>query len=405
MNNTLESYLAAHRSANKSRQAKFRAKKREEKKQQEEETKQQEEEDFKRDECSEFPQFYEGPDPNEDKKKREARWKRIRRNNKAERRILKVERDLKEKCLNLRRPDLYHERPSGESGEQQRVRRLKIRRGLKAAEALGPDSQNETGGVEEDGGPNETDGVDARAVRFPEDVSICLDATQVDRLAPKDTDQHIRAMEKLQSNAMLVDQVVEEGLNETGGVGAKSVHLRAEDGRMHSVDEGFEACQEDRRLGFQVGDMVEVNSWEYAPGTIIATCVYGNGYLIRLPDDGSVVWATADIDKYFHAAVPLRFPLGFRVEANMGQFYAPGKVIAHYDNGRAYRIQLDDTQQEVWAREDSDQFVRAAAPVCHDHSRVRYTGHGFIKYPNGTVYWGNSVRALREMYRGVRKKM
>ena len=222
----------------------------------------------------------------------------------------------------MQRPDLYHERPSGESGEQQQVRRLKICRGLKAAKALGSDSQNETGGVEEDGGPNETDGV-----------------------------------------------------------------------------------EEDRRLRFQVGDMVEVNSWEYAPGTIIATCVYGNGYLIRLPDDGSVVWATADIDKYFHAAVPLRFPLGFRAEANMGQFYAPGKVIAHYDNGRAYRIQLDDTQQEVWAREDSDQFVRAAAPVCHDHSRVRYTGHGFIKYPNGTVYWGNSVRALREMYRGVRKKM
>ena len=60
--------MAARRSANKTYQATFRAKKREEKKQEEEETKQQEEEDFKRDECSEFPQFYEGPDPNEDKK-------------------------------------------------------------------------------------------------------------------------------------------------------------------------------------------------------------------------------------------------------------------------------------------------------------------------------------------------
>ena len=177
MNNTLESYLAARRSANKSYQAKFRAKKREEKKQEEEEKKQQEEEDFERDECSEFPQFYKGPDPNEDKKKREERWKRIRKNIKAERRILKRERDLKEKCLNLQRLDLYHERPSGESSKQRQARRLKIRHGLKAAKAakaLDPDSQNETGGVDakvvrfraEDGGPNETDGVDAMAVRF-----------------------------------------------------------------------------------------------------------------------------------------------------------------------------------------------------------------------------------------------
>ena len=59
---------------------------------------------------------------------------------------------------------------------------MKIRRGLTAANALDPDSQNETGGVDpkvvdfraEDGGPNETDGVDARAVRFPEDVSISM---------------------------------------------------------------------------------------------------------------------------------------------------------------------------------------------------------------------------------------
>ena len=54
----------------------------------------------------------------------------------------------------------------------------------------------------------------------------------------------------------------------------------------------------------------------------------------------------------------------------MGQFYAPGKVIAHYDNRRAYRIRLDDTQQEVWAREDSDQFVRAATPTCRADALV-----------------------------------
>ena len=68
MNNTLEIYLAAHQSANKLHQAKFRANKRKEKKQQQEEKKKQEEKNFEKDECSEFPQFYEGPDPNEDKK-------------------------------------------------------------------------------------------------------------------------------------------------------------------------------------------------------------------------------------------------------------------------------------------------------------------------------------------------
>ena len=168
--------MAAHWSANNSRKAKSRAKKREEKKREEEEKKLQEEADFKREECSDFPELYKGPDPNEDKRKREARWKRIkknikeeedfkrevssefpqfyerpdpnednkkqgerrrlvRKNMKAERRALKVERDLKEECVNLQRPDLYHERPSGEISKQQKARRLKIRRGLEAATA------------------------------------------------------------------------------------------------------------------------------------------------------------------------------------------------------------------------------------------------------------------------------
>ena len=59
----------------------------------------------------------------------------------------------------------------------------------------------------------------------------------------------------------------------------------------------------------------------------------------------------------------------------MGRFYAAGTVIAHYDNGRAYRIRLDETQQEVWASDDSDQFVRAAAPVYRGHSRDYTPGH------------------------------
>ena len=91
------------------------------------------------------------------------------------------------------------------------------------------------------------------------------------------------AMKKFQNNYHPIrsnhppDQVVEEGLNETGSVDAKTVHFHAEDGRMHSVDEGFQACQEDRRLCFQVGDMTEANVGEYAPGTIIAMRDKGYG--------------------------------------------------------------------------------------------------------------------------------
>ena len=39
------------------------------------------------------------------------------------------------------------------------------------------------------------------------------------------------------------DQVVEESLNETGSVDAKTVRFCEEDGRMHSADKGLEACQ------------------------------------------------------------------------------------------------------------------------------------------------------------------
>ena len=94
-----------------------------------------EEEDFKREVDSEFPQFYERPVPDEDNEKQLARRTRVRKNMKAERRALKVERDLKEESVNLQQPDLYQERLSGENSKQQRARRRKIRRRLDAAKA------------------------------------------------------------------------------------------------------------------------------------------------------------------------------------------------------------------------------------------------------------------------------
>eukprot|EP00536_Pseudo-nitzschia_multiseries_P016590 jgi/Psemu1/221798/e_gw1.1158.15.1 len=55
----------------------------------------------------------------------------------------------------------------------------------------------------------------------------------------------------------------------------------------------------------------------------------------------------------------LRFPVGATVEANVGEF-AKGTVIKHWDEGNAYRIQLDnEAKVNVWAPIDIDAYVRA----------------------------------------------
>lgn len=56
----------------------------------------------------------------------------------------------------------------------------------------------------------------------------------------------------------------------------------------------------------------------------------------------------------------LRFSIGTNVEANCGT-WKQGKVIALWDEGNAYRIQLNDkNKSEVWAPIDIDAYVRAA---------------------------------------------
>mmetsp|Transcript_1999 Transcript_1999/g.3063 ORF Transcript_1999/g.3063 Transcript_1999/m.3063 type:complete len:430 (+) Transcript_1999:104-1393(+) len=54
----------------------------------------------------------------------------------------------------------------------------------------------------------------------------------------------------------------------------------------------------------------------------------------------------------------LRFPVGTDVEASVGA-YEPGVIIAHWDEGNAYRIRLKTSGEEIWAPLDIDEYVRA----------------------------------------------
>lgn len=52
----------------------------------------------------------------------------------------------------------------------------------------------------------------------------------------------------------------------------------------------------------------------------------------------------------------LRFPIGTRIECNVGK-YAKGVIIAHWDDGNAYLIELENKRQ-CWAPVDVDSYVR-----------------------------------------------
>jgi len=71
-----------------------------------------------------------------------------------------------------------------------------------------------------------------------------------------------------------------------------------------------------------------------------------------------------DVDFYRSAFMackedtPLRFNEGEVVEANVGEFKR-GRVIKHWDEGNAYRIELDDKgRTNIWAPVDVDAYVR-----------------------------------------------
>jgi len=61
----------------------------------------------------------------------------------------------------------------------------------------------------------------------------------------------------------------------------------------------------------------------------------------------------------------LRFGVGDKVEANVGSFEA-GTIVKQWDEGNAYRIELDETKSNIWAPIDIDAYVRAAGTVAQE---------------------------------------
>lgn len=59
-------------------------------------------------------------------------------------------------------------------------------------------------------------------------------------------------------------------------------------------------------------------------------------------------------------AAPLRFPVGCKVLASIGEGYQKGTIIKHWDEHRAYRICFD-IGKEGWAPIDEDEYVKAAS--------------------------------------------
>lgn len=73
-----------------------------------------------------------------------------------------------------------------------------------------------------------------------------------------------------------------------------------------------------------------------------------------------------DIDFYrrgfmaCRADLPLRFPVGSMVKANVGEFKL-AKVLKHWDEGNAYRVEIQDKgRTNVWAPIDIDNYIQAA---------------------------------------------
>lgn len=68
-------------------------------------------------------------------------------------------------------------------------------------------------------------------------------------------------------------------------------------------------------------------------------------------------------------AKELRFPVGTKVLCMVGE-YTPAHVIAHWDEGNAYRLKLEHAPKrakgggggEVWAPIDEDDYVKAFCP-------------------------------------------
>ena len=129
----------------------------------------------------------------------------------------------------------------------------------------------------------------------------------------------------------------------------------------------------DPQLRFAVGDRVEANMGDrWALGTVIALKYFSEGghispYHVRL-DGRDEVFAPRDDDGVIRRAdrpttdAALRFAVGERVEANLGDHWALGTVVAlnyyRQDGATApYQVQLD-SGTDVFAPRDDDSVIR-----------------------------------------------
>ena len=187
---------------------------------------------------------------------------------------------------------------SGENLKQQQARRLKIRRGLdaaKAAKALDPGSQNETGGV------------DARTVRFREDSSIHLNDTQQNCLNPQVSTNEVASLNNQLGLTPLAD-------------------IRRE-------------CSFLERYG------------DYCQGYF-----YGRTFLIN-------------------GCCPVHECI----------------VVKSYRN-----LNLNDPNVAISEHvvEINPVFVKAANDYLRGFCQLSLNWHGFVRYPNGAVFWGNFVEGV-----------
>ena len=151
-------------------------------------------------------------------------------------------------------------------------------------------------------------------------------------------------------------------------------------------------------LRFEVGERVECymgdNDWQ--PGTVARTMVkqmndqqtpYVAAFVVAL-DNGSTAVAPHDDDRFIRRegelSTPvssrlLRFSVGARVEANLGLYWAKGRVVAlnYRDPSFAsgvtmpYEIQLD-SGEKVFAPSDDDAVVRKDGTILMKDASLRF---------------------------------
>ena len=117
-------------------------------------------------------------------------------------------------------------------------------------------------------------------------------------------------------------------------------------------------------MRFKVGDKILANVGEWVTGTIVRIGDNGHAYRIELQDDDSTnVYSPVDSDTYVREYKELRFAVGDRVFANVGD-WVPGVVINLWDEGKyPYRIELQDSKRtNVHGPADDDAYVKRCVP-------------------------------------------